>query len=210
MELWKKEGKEATSAFISKILKYILFVSIPILVGFSFIGEKVIIILASAKFSDAASVIPYLITGTVLYSLFPLFSAGLYIQKKTLQLTLLIFLGVLLNTGLNILLIPQFHLIGAAMATLFTYLVILTAVIIIPYRYLPISIDLMALGKTILGSAGMLFILKYLNFGNNLWGLGGDIFIGILFYSAFLVLFDSEIRNTFLRFVSLPIKHLKI
>jgi len=210
MELWKKEGKEATSAFISKILKYILFASIPISMGFSFIGEKVIIILASAKFAEAASVIPYLITGSVLYSLFPLFSAGLYIQKKTLLLTLLIFLGVLLNTALNILLIPQFHIIGAAVATLITYLLILSAVIIIPYRYLPISIDFPALGKTVLGSAGMLLILKYLNFANNLWGLGGDIFIGILFYGAFLVLFDLGIRNTFLRLVSLPIKHLKI
>lgn len=209
IELWQKKGKEATSEFISKVLKYMIFVSIPILAGFSFIGEKVIVILASAKFMEAGTVIPYLISGAILYSLFPLFSAGLYIQKKTVLLTVLIFLGVLLNTGLNILLIPHYQLVGAALATLITYLAILVAVFVIPYSYLPISIDLIAVGKTVLGSTSMILILRYLNFSSNLWGLGGDILVGMVFYGAFLILVDLEIRGFFLKLVSFPSKNFK-
>jgi O-antigen/teichoic acid export membrane protein len=210
MELWQKEGKEATSAFISKILKYILFVSIPLIIGFSFIGEKVVIILASEKFAEAAKVIPYLITGAVLYSFLPLFSAGLYIQKKTSLLTSLIIVGVALNTVLNILLIPQIQLMGAALATLITYLVILAVMIILSRNYLPISVDWMTLGKTVLGSFSMFLILRSLNLGIDLWGLGGDILIGVLFYSIFLILFDLEIREIFFKLISLPVKNPKI
>ncbi len=203
MELWTKRGAKATGEFLSKVLNYLLMISIPIIVGFSILGKQVIIIAASSEFEEAAQVIPYIITGALLWGFSPIFSAGLYAQKKTKHIMFIVFIGVILNILLNLVLIPTLQLRGSALAILLTYAVLLLLLQRVSSKYLSIKIDVGACLKYCIAAGLMGLLLHFVNLGSTILDLFLEIAIAAAFYVGMIMLFDAKIRKNALSFSQL-------
>lgn len=67
--------------------------------------------------------------------------AGIYIEKKTKYLPLITGIAAVINVGLNIVLIPPFGLMGAAVVTLISYFAMLAGIFIVTNKYYPVKYE---------------------------------------------------------------------
>jgi O-antigen/teichoic acid export membrane protein len=185
LSMWNKQGEKETKLFLSNVLKYYFMFGIPIMVGLSWFGGEVITLLATAKYREAQVIIPFILMSLLLYGTYPIFSAGLRIQKKTTSLMYLTFLAGLLNIILNTFFIPKFGLMGAAYATLIAYAFYISPIL----KYLIISVITVLLVSNISGESIRMFMVK--------------MTAGILIYFSGIFIIEKNIR---MKFVSLVYK----
>ncbi len=195
LEMWNNKGIEQTKEFLTKVLKYYSLIAIPVMFGFVALAKQIVLIVATSKFEQSATIIPFILPGAIFWGYYPVITAGLYIYKQTKKISLLTLLGVGANIGLNIILIPRMQLQGAALATLLTYIVLMLVLMKMSFKYLKVQMNFNALLKIIFSSAVMFFALKYLNWGTGIVVLLIDILIGMVIYSIIMILIDKEIRT---------------
>jgi O-antigen/teichoic acid export membrane protein len=83
----------------------------------------------------AAHVTPLVVLGAVAQSMFYVPSRGLFLQKKTHWLPLILLVGTVVNLGLNFALIPVLGMMGAAWATLAGYSATVAVTYLVSQRY---------------------------------------------------------------------------
>ena len=105
--------------FYSKTMTYYTFGLMFCVLGMSFFGKEIIKVLSSKPaYWDSYKVIPLISTAVLFGMLKDVSITGLQIVKKTKIIALIITLMAVLNLTLDIILIPYFHFIGAAIASL--------------------------------------------------------------------------------------------
>lgn len=194
MELYSNKGIEETREFISKNFNYLLLISIPMIIGFSVLGKQIITILASSKYESAAVVIPYILTGTLAWSFYPLYASGLFIYKQTKKLPLLVFICGGLNIILNIILIPRLDLLGAALATFISYIILTGLVMAVSFKYLKIHIEFPKIFKYVFACVPMSIIIYFIGFDIGILSVLIKTITGIITYFFVLLCIDKNIR----------------
>ncbi len=121
LRLWAESGAEATAAFLKRFVHVYLMAAAYLVAGLSAIGSELLQLLASAKYTAGAVIIPWTLTGMAFDTLVVVLGAGLYIQKRTLTVAAFVVVSAVANIGLNALLIPRLGLTGAGIATLAGY-----------------------------------------------------------------------------------------
>lgn len=110
--------------FYSRIMTYfvtgILFVGLGIIL---FSGD-VVRVMASPKYQEAAFVIPLLVISHIFSGLYYLVQTGIYMQKKTGYLTFVYCIAAILNITANLVLIPEYGLMGAGVVLVGTRVLI--------------------------------------------------------------------------------------
>jgi O-antigen/teichoic acid export membrane protein len=121
MKVWNTEGKKATQDFLSRSLDQFVLVGVAV-VGVAIVTSRdAIVLLASKKFQEAHSLLPYLVVGLVLSAVTIYFRPGLLIHKRASKIAAATFYACVLNIVLNIVLLPRIGLLGAAIATMISY-----------------------------------------------------------------------------------------
>lgn len=118
VNMHKNEGSEKTAAFLRQCLNYLLMAMIPMGVLYFSIAEDLITVLASTKYSQAAVFSPIIFVGLLFFGLNSVLNAGLYLQKKTTSILFVMFAAIVINIGLNFLLIPAMGSTGASISVL--------------------------------------------------------------------------------------------
>jgi len=83
----------------------------------------------------ATAITPLVVLGTVAQGMFYVPSRGLFLQKQTRWFPLILAVGVVVNLGLNLVLIPLIGMVGAAVATLAGYVATVALTFVIAQRY---------------------------------------------------------------------------
>ncbi len=89
--------------------------------GISLLGISVLDIFFPSSYHSAAPVIPIIAVSTAFSGIYLVVSLGLSIQRKTWLAAIFFSSSALLNVGINIILIPTYGAMGAAIATLVAY-----------------------------------------------------------------------------------------
>lgn len=92
--------------------------------GLSLLGISALDIFFPPAYHSAALVIPIIAVSTVFNGIYLVVSLGLSLQRKTWLAAIFFTCSALLNVGINIILIPTYGAMGAAIATLVAYLVL--------------------------------------------------------------------------------------
>ncbi|NIN01585.1 MAG: oligosaccharide flippase family protein [candidate division Zixibacteria bacterium] len=126
----------------AKMLTYYLLVLGFIALVLSVLAHEVLAIMTTPRFYEAYTVVPLIALSYVLYGAIYLTNTALETQNRIKYMSPIIVICAALNSALNYLLIPHYGMMGAAWATVITYLalvVIQTAVNLhfwfIPYEY---------------------------------------------------------------------------
>ena len=106
--------------FYSKIMKYISFLIVFLLLGISVFGQEVIMIFAGSEiYYEAFYIIPIISVALIFDTLKEISQAiSLNIIKKTGIIAITIIFATVINIGMNILLIPALNIYGAALSTM--------------------------------------------------------------------------------------------
>jgi O-antigen/teichoic acid export membrane protein len=93
-------------------------------------------------YAEQEMIIPLIALANVLYGLFDLFAVGLHVRNKVGYSVFYMPCAALLNLLCNMLLIPRYGTIGAALATLLAYLALAIMAYIVNQRIYPISFEI--------------------------------------------------------------------
>jgi O-antigen/teichoic acid export membrane protein len=192
--LWTQEGSESTSIFAGNILNYFLLISIPLVLGTAELAGPIINVLASAKYAPAAELLVPLVAAQVTFGLYHILALGLFLQKRTMALAIQIFAATIFNIGIDTYLIPRHGLMGAALGTLFGYILLLLLALKISVPLLPIPLNKAMLFNILLSALVMSAVVHWLPAQTNLGKLTGGIVTGAISYIAMVLLLERSVR----------------
>ena len=145
--LQQADEKDAKKVF-SKVLTYFTFAASLVLVSVSLFIEDIVkinlfgITLIGSAYWSGLVIVPIVLLGYMFNGLYVVFTAGIYIEEKSLYVPIVTGIGALLNVAVNFLLIPPFGIMGAALATLAGYIVMALGLFIVTQRFYKIDYEL--------------------------------------------------------------------
>lgn len=137
------------TVFISDVVK----MDLPY--GFHLIGES---------YWAGLSIVPVILFAYLLNGMYVNFMAGIYIEKKTKYLPLITGLGAVSNVAANFILIPEYSYMGAAFATLISYLVMMLGIYYVSDKFYKINYEYKNIGLIFLSlfiSTGLYYLSMY-------------------------------------------------
>ncbi len=136
MRTYESDNRAITSGLLSQLTRILILIGLPAAIGISVLASPIIRLLTTAPYYSASTVIPFVALGNFTYGLCLLSSAGLRTARKT-PIVARNWLAVgALNILLNIVFVPKFGFVAAAVTTLVSYVVLLILNIKSANRYL--------------------------------------------------------------------------
>lgn len=114
--------EEKTPAQLAIIFRFFIMVSLTAFLGMSLFAKEIIMLITSPQYYDSYKIVKYLVPSILLLSMY-IFAPGIGIAKKNKYILWISISGAILNTFLNIILIPFLGTTGAAFATLIASLI---------------------------------------------------------------------------------------
>lgn len=192
LRIWNEEGAEKTKHFLSQIFNYYIMFGIPIIIGVGWFGEEIVTLLATSKFDSAGIIIPYIIFPLIIYGALPIYGAAFYIYKRSDILMYITLISAILNIILNIVLIPTWGILGAAIATLLAYLILFTVALLSSYKYIHLTLNFWQIVKYMGTSVVSIVIVSKVPIITNFILI--KIGVVVILYCTVILIIDKNIR----------------
>ena len=159
----------AKNIFSKVLTLFVLISSFFFLIISVFIGDLVKIDLPfgynliGKAYWAGLNIVPVVLFAYLLNGMYVNFMAGIYIEKKTKYLPLITGLGAVSNIIANFILIPKFSYMGAAVATLVSYLIMMLGIYYVSNKYYKISYEYKKIGLIFLSLAVSTGLFYYVN-----------------------------------------------
>jgi len=114
-------GRPEAPRFVARSMTAYAAVAAVAAVALSALAPQILGVLTPDAYSRGRIAVPWLTLGFFFAGLTPFLSIGLHIMKKTIWITITAVLAAIANVVLNLILIPRFGLLGAAIATAASY-----------------------------------------------------------------------------------------
>ena len=156
---WDRDEKTEVEALAQFSLDYFWLLAIPAAFGMSMLGPRLMHVFATEEFVKGWVVIPLVTSGLILYIGFGFLEYFLILAHDTISLLRITAIAACVNLLLNLLLVPSFSIIGAAVSTAFTFGLQAALVVQRARNHLPFKMRFTALRKTVLSSIGMAIVM---------------------------------------------------
>jgi len=194
--LYDEERVDDVRNYLSSSLRYFLLIAIPAVVGLTVLAKPVLMILTTPAFAAGSIVIPFIALSGLFGGVFQIIINITFLVKKT-QFNLFIHvIAAVANLVLNVALIPFIGILGAAIATLASYILMVIVVIYISFRDLSFDLGFAFILKCII-SAGIMAAILLLFDPQNLFYLLISIVMGIIVYFAVMIVLKGVGRKEF-------------
>jgi O-antigen/teichoic acid export membrane protein len=144
---------------------------------------------------QGVEIVPWILLAYVFTGAYVVFVVGVYLEKKTKYLPFVTGAGALLNIGANFFLIPKIGILGAALSTLLSYIIMAVGMYFASQRFYRVQYEWSKVLK-ITGSAVFMFICSHELHLRPLdsIGIGVKIVLVVAFGAAlvFLKVLDSK------------------
>ena len=185
----------------SKILTYFTLVGSIILVVLSlFITDLAQLKIAGfslvgSQYWAGLQIVPIILLAYLINGMYSVFSAGIYIEEKSIYVPLLTGAGALVNVIVNFLLIPVLNITGAALATLASYIVIASGYYFVTQKFYKVKYELNRIGHIFMAII-LVGVLYYylLSTGNLLFPFKLILLILFTLYIYFVAVNRDEIK----------------
>lgn len=164
MLTYESDNREITSRLLSQLTRIFLLIGLPAAVGISVLADPVIRLLTTEPYYSAFIIVPFVALGGFIYGLCLLSYTGLQIAKKSHIMARNWFAAGAFNILLNIIFVPKFGYIAAAVTTLVSYVALLILNIKSSSKYLRWAIIPRSAVNTTVASivmGGVLFLIIY-------------------------------------------------
>ncbi len=178
--------QENAKELFSKVLTYFTIVGTTLLIILSlFISDIVKISIAGfsiigPNYWSGLYIVPVILLAYLFNGFYVVFSAGIYIEEKSIYAPIVAGLGALTNVVANYLLIPYLNIMGAALATLAAYVVMAAGYYIVTQKYYKIHYEYSKLLKIFL-SVLLVGTIYYVLMFNGYLNIYYKLLLAILF-----------------------------
>ena len=185
----------------SKVLTYFTLVGSIILIFLSlFINDIAQIKIAGysligSEYWSGLNIVPIVLLAYLINGMYIIFSAGIYIEEKSIYVPIITGLGALVNLIANFILIPVLNITGAALATLASYFVMALGYYYVTQKFFKVKYELKRIGHIFLAVLLVGVLFYYLHSISNLY-LFYKLILLILFalYLFFVAVNRNEIK----------------
>lgn len=141
----EKESAQRARAIVSSCGAGMLWIALPMATGIALVAKPAGIILGESVRDGAVTIMPYIAFAAVMNGMLTYYAQKAFmISERTDVFVWVLIAPVVSNIILNIILIPQYGLIGAVIATCFAYALGLTLAILIGRRFYPLPLPIKA------------------------------------------------------------------
>jgi O-antigen/teichoic acid export membrane protein len=142
-------------------LKYFAGIAVPCVFAVSVLSKPLLLVLTTQQIAaNGYLVTPFVAAGTALFGAYQVLVVIIALKKKTAIIGTIWILSAVLNFGLNLILIPYFGIIGAALTTFLAFLLAFVLTTHYSFRQFKFDINGRFIVKSICGSSIMaLFLL---------------------------------------------------
>jgi len=113
------------SRFCAKSLTYVMAIAGFVFLLIGLLSREVLVIMSARQYWDSYRVIPIIALTYSVWSVRSMVDVGVVLKRKTGAIALCTSIGAVLNIDLNLILIPRYGMVGAAWATLISFMVTL-------------------------------------------------------------------------------------
>lgn len=114
-------NEEGAEEYYSRVLTYIVFVSMFFALGVSAVAGDGLILYSLRSYWSAATIIPLLGLAAVLDCASRVLNVGITLKKRTIFAPIVVVIALAVNIGLNFWLIPRYGGMGATISTVASY-----------------------------------------------------------------------------------------
>ncbi len=185
--LYDEDRIAEVKAHLTYSLKYFLMLAIPSTFGLSLLAKPLLHSLTTLEFVPTGSLVaPVVAVSYLLFGVYAVFSQVFILVKKTKIIGILWGGAALLNLTLNIIFVPRFGVVAAAVTTLVCYTIVAGMTVSVSAKHLRFSVEWTFILKSIVASLVMALIVWKLSpagMVNILWvaAVGATIYFIILF-----------------------------
>jgi len=193
MSKYYMSSAESLKILFDKLIKLMFLISVPICVGTFLIADRIILLIYGEQFVGAIIILQILIWSIILSFVRSPLTILLESTNKQLSVTKIFILGAIFNIFLNLIIIPKYSYVGAAITNILTDLVLLT-LLLVATRNIGLYVSKntkISFIKIVLASLVMGTTINYL-LNLNVFLL---IIIGIILYTVILLIlriFDNK------------------
>ena len=195
IRIYEESGAPQAVAFLRTFVHSYFLIAAPIVAGFSAICEPLLTTLASDKYRAGAALIPWIIGGMVFAGVSIIGGSGLYTHKRSSVTMTLILISAVVNIALNLFLVPRYGILGSAIATLLSYMLLATLMYWTGRRYLAVPMPWLAIGRSALLAAIMYLVITRIGAVNAIVTIGLRVGAGVLLYGTLVYFFDRLARD---------------
>jgi O-antigen/teichoic acid export membrane protein len=203
---WDDGERLKVKKYLEYSTKIFLVLAIPASVGLYVLSKPLLQLLTTSEFV-VGGVLTFLVAlGYIFLGVFQINTLIILLVEKTKYRPLITGIAGVINIVLNIILIPQIGIMGAAVATLISYMVIALIVSLWARNVVNYSMDYIFLAKVIVSSTVMALIIQYLVFPT-IFGIilvlvvGLAVYVGCIFALKTLSAAEKEILHDMMQFV---------
>ena len=189
-KLYDNGDIEKVQAYLSYSMKYFLFMATPAVFGISALSKPILHILTTSEFASGSIVISVIALSGLLAGVFQIAVNITLIVKKTKFNLYIYVVAALLNIVFNFVLIPSIGILGAAIATLISYIALVIVCIHISFKYITFDLNYIFISKCVVASSIMSGVILLLA-PNNVMELLISVGLGVVSYLAILVSIKS-------------------
>ncbi len=134
----------------SRLMTYFVLLAGFICLGISLLAKEIIRIMAlNPSYWSAYRVVGLIAISYLLYGTVSILSVGVNLKRKTIYYPLIMIIAAISNLILNFILIPEYGMIGAAVATVLSYFIMALMMFLISGRFYYVSYELIRITKII-------------------------------------------------------------
>lgn len=183
---FEHEGPTAAQAAMERLASLILLIVLPAAVGLAMVAEPLSAVLVGREFrGPVVALLPWIAAASLMNGLTVHYLAVPFVlHRRTGLLAATMGAAALLNTALNLLLIPRLGLWGAAVATIVAYAVAATVRYHFGRRWLNLRLPVDDALRCIAATAAMATGLAWLPLPHGAAGLFPSIAVGAIIYAT--------------------------
>lgn len=156
--------------------------------GLSIVGIILLDWLFPVSYHSGANVIPIVAASVAFYGVYYVFGVGESVTRKTWWTPILLAIAALVNVALNLVLIPHYGAMGAAVATLIAYIVLASFGYIVNQRLYPVPFEIGIFLIALLIGTALYIGSDFLGRGFGTYGAWGISLCALVLYGGCLVL----------------------
>jgi len=195
------EGRiDEVRTHLSYSLKYLLMMAIPFVCGAAVLSNQILGLFSTTEIaSQGYYVVPPVALATLILCICVPFGQTLLLMKKTKVIGLAYMVAALINLGLNLLIVPIWGILGAAITTLIAYSVLLDIELHYSRKDFRFDIDWHFIIKSLVASGIMTFAIWLMHPQSNLTTIT-TIIVGMVIYGVALLLLKGFTKDEMLFF----------
>jgi O-antigen/teichoic acid export membrane protein len=124
MNTWEREGKAATEKALTMVTRVFLILCVPAAVGLSVLAFPFVALLTAPDYYAGSRIVGFVVFSSFAWGLSFIASTGITIEKKALRLGANQFIAASTHIGLQLVLVPRFGYVAAAISSLIGYTIL--------------------------------------------------------------------------------------